>query len=158
MALDKNFLKSFVVFVLDQMDMYSDSAKNLILGTIAQESAFGTYWTQLGNGPAKGIIQMEPYTENDIWENYLKYKPQYRDIINRAVGLTGPNRYRLEHNLVYQIMMCRLHYRRVKEALPKSDDVRGLAEYWKKYYNSSSSDKLRTSIFLFWSIDIFLSR
>ena len=32
--------------------------------------------------------------------------------------------------------MCRVHYLRVKEALPTTPE--GYAEYWKKYYNTSS--------------------
>jgi hypothetical protein len=34
--------------------------------------------------------------------------------------------------------MCRIHYLRVKESIPPADDVTSLAQYWKKYYNTSS--------------------
>lgn len=47
----------------------------LLLLTCAAESAMGKYIMQVG-GPARGIFQMEPNTEKDIWENWLKYKPQ----------------------------------------------------------------------------------
>lgn len=47
----------------------SSSAVNLLLGTAAQESAFGTYLRQIGGGPARGVFQMAPATAKDIWEN-----------------------------------------------------------------------------------------
>ena len=37
-------------------------AQSLLLGSVAQESAF-TYTTQLGGGPALGLGQVEPATE-----------------------------------------------------------------------------------------------
>jgi len=32
--------------------------------------------------------------------------------------------------------MCRVHYLRRAEPLPKADDVHGMAAYWKRYYNT----------------------
>jgi hypothetical protein len=32
--------------------------------------------------------------------------------------------------------MCRVHYLRVKEALPTENDAAGMASYWKRYYNT----------------------
>jgi len=39
-------------------------------------------------------------------------------------------------NLRYAALMCRFHYWRQPEKLPKHDDLDGLASYYKKYYNS----------------------
>ena len=39
-------------------------------------------------------------------------------------------------NAFFAAAMCRVHYRRVFESLPKLDDALGMATYWKKYYNT----------------------
>ena len=58
---------------LKKLGLYSLAAERLIVGTIYQES-HAKYLKQLGNGPALGVIQMEPATYGDIWDNYLAYK------------------------------------------------------------------------------------
>lgn len=134
MPLDKKQLRGLVDRVLKELDLYSPVASDLILGTIAQESRMGTYIRQL-RGPALGIIQMEPATEEDIWENFIKWKPEYREKIFKLTGASAPNLLKLEGDLIYQIIMCRLHYLRVPEALPRGTPS-SLARYWKKYYNT----------------------
>ena len=139
MAFNKDQFKSLIEKVLTKMDMNSKSAVNLLLGTAAQESGFGTYLRQLGDGPALGVFQMEPATERDIWSNYLAYREKETNIIEYLVSITGADgKYSLdlEGNLIYQIAMARLHYRRVKEPLPLFDDINGLARYWKNHYNT----------------------
>lgn len=136
MAFDKNQIEDLTRRTLAHFSFDSDSAVNLVLGTIAQESKFGTYLRQLGKGPALGICQMEPATLNDIWENYLKYKPDLVQKIKEVTGCSGPDLSALEADLRYAIIMARIHYRRVKAPLPDSNDVGGLAAYWKEHYNT----------------------
>jgi hypothetical protein len=100
--------------------------------TAATESHLGTYIRQVG-GPARGIFQMEPATEQDIWDNLLFYKPKLATLLYDFDSSADNT---LEWNLAYQILMARMHYLRVKEPLPKWDDVEGLAAYWKRYYNT----------------------
>ena len=57
MSFNKTQIEDLVERVLKEVDLYSESAVNLILGTIAQESRFGTYLKQVGSGIAKGVIQ-----------------------------------------------------------------------------------------------------
>jgi hypothetical protein len=123
-------------WVLHQMGLHSLAAVNLILGTVAKESDFGTYLRQLGGGPARGGIQMEPATERDIWDRYLVYRPHLQKAVHRASGVSGPDESALELNLAYQIAMCRIHYLRVPEYFPDPNDVWGLARYWKRFYNT----------------------
>jgi hypothetical protein len=112
------------------------STVQLLLGTAAQESAL-TYTTQLGGGPAKGYFQCEPATEHDIWVNYLAYHAPLRDCFVHRCGMTGPNVTALEHNMVYQILLCRTHYARCAlYPLPAFDDLAGQAHCWKQYYNT----------------------
>ncbi len=39
-------------------------------------------------------------------------------------------------NLYFAAAMCRLRYWDVPERLPDADDVRALARYWKRWYNT----------------------
>lgn len=121
--------------VLHKLELHSQAAVNLILGTVAQESGFGTYIRQIG-GPARGVIQMEPATERDIWDKYLAYRPYLREAIYRVCKIDGPDGTALKLNLAYQIAMCRVHYLRVPEYLPDPSNVWDLARYWKRFYNT----------------------
>lgn len=123
--------------VLQDAGMWSQSAENLLMGTAAQESRMGQYLTQLGNGPARGIFQMEPNTLHDIQVNFLKYKPSLAELAEKHKAPALSDASNLICNLAYAALMCRIHYLRVREALPDADDLPGLARYWKRYYNTS---------------------
>lgn len=49
-------IKNLITETLTELGLYSDDARDLLLGTCAQESAFGKYRKQLGGGPALGIF------------------------------------------------------------------------------------------------------
>lgn len=123
---DKSQFRSLVTFVLKCEDLYSEAAVNLVLGTIAQESKFGTYLRQLGSGPARGICQMEQPTFNWLKGVYGRKYPKLGAALFEEV----------EWDLYLAILVCRLRYRVVPEPLPAADDLLGLARYWKKYYNT----------------------
>ena len=127
-----------IIPALKSIDKYSDSAVNLLLGTCAQESAMGRYIHQLGNGPACGIFQMEPATHEDIYANYLRYHHKLEDEVISLGYMTNsyPEPEDMIYNLKYAAAMCRVHYLRVPKALPNKDDVLGLAEYYKEFYNT----------------------
>jgi hypothetical protein len=123
---------------------YSLAADQLVMGTLAQES-HGTYIKQLGKGPAMGLFQMEPATHKDIWLNYLKYKKELResllfmtsDSVDENYDSHGwPDHNALVWNNRYAAAMCRAHYIRKPEVLPKANDIKALAAYWKKHYNT----------------------
>jgi hypothetical protein len=115
--------------------LHSRAANQLLLGTSAQESRFGTYLKQI-QGPALGVFQMEPLTEEDIWRNYLAFRPGIENTIKALTGVMAPSSRHLQGNLLYQIAMARLHYFRVPEPLPAADDIPALAAYWKQHYNT----------------------
>ena len=122
--------------VLDRMIPYSRAAENLLLGTAAQESHMGRYLKQI-RGPALGIYQMEPETYSDIWVSFLSYRVELAHVIRRLTlsHMIG-DRNQLSGNLYLATAMARIHYFRVKEALPKANDVAGLAAYWKSHFNT----------------------
>lgn len=135
--MNADHLRMYVIRpVLKDVDLWSQEAENLLLGTAAQESHMGQYLRQVGGGPAKGIYQMEPATHDDIWENYLAYKPQLAANVHRYLAGFRPSTDQLVWNLGYATLMCRAHYFRVSDPLPVASDVEGLAAYWKQHYNT----------------------
>ncbi|WP_059026747.1 hypothetical protein [Gabonibacter massiliensis] len=132
--MDKKQLRDLIKRVLVDLDLHSESAENLLMGTAAQESGLGEYIRQLGSGPALGIFQMEPNTFKDIVQNYLQYKPE---LAKKVMAISGANAFRseyLEYNLALSICMCRVHYLRMPVRIP--DDLTGWAKYWKEHYNT----------------------
>ena len=139
--MDKGQLKSLIEETLKEIDLYSEDAVNLLLGTAAQESAFGRYIKQLGNGPALGIFQMEPATHYDIFSNYIFYKEDLKrkivltcQLAGPGSGIYDPDAGMLRWNLKYAICMARIHYLRVPEPIPST--IEGYANYWKDHYNT----------------------
>ncbi|WP_347971999.1 hypothetical protein, partial [Vibrio vulnificus] len=123
--------------------VHSDGLNGEIFFFIYQESLEGHFLRQVGGGPALGIIQMEPATYDDIWNNYLAYK---RSLANKLIELASmssldddmrPNATQLITNLAFSVGMCRVHYLRKKPPLPSAGDIEGLAHYWKDHYNTS---------------------
>lgn len=115
---------------------YSMAAENLLMGTCAQESRMGQFIVQLDNGPAKGIFQMEPETYYDIYENYVDYRSNLKEVLEELVSHVFEPEQLLTGNLFYAAAMCRVHYWRQPEALPDENDVEGMANFWKIRYNS----------------------
>ena len=121
--------------VLEEIGAHSQAAENLVLGTALQESNLH-YLRQLGDGPARGLYQMEPATHDDIWANYLSYRAE---LAARVSEFLAENRERTEQliwNLAYATAMCRVHYMRVPAPLPEASDIQGMAAYWKQHYNT----------------------
>ena len=152
MAINTDHLRLHIVRpTLEYLNLWSQSAEDLLLGTAAQESAMGTFLVQL-NGPALGIYQMEPKTWKDIYENYLNYREPFREKVDtlRLQFWTDPlnkdGLHQILGNLYYATALARVHYLRVPEALPiKGENLEGeahadyilsLARYWKRYYNT----------------------
>jgi len=138
-GLDIEQVKNLIISpVLKKINLYSESAVNLIIGTAAQESQF-KYIKQLGGGPALGLFQMEPNTHDDIWDNYLAYR---KDLASKVRALATQKLF-FDHaademigNVYYAAAMCRIHYLRAPMALPDADDIEGMANYWKTFYNT----------------------
>lgn len=150
--LDPEQLRIFVVRpTLEALDLWSQAAENLVIGTAAQESHL-TYIDQkepAGRrpqiGPGLGLWQMEAATHDDIWRNWLTARPaigkrvlEVACVWTRAAALFSVDPGVLVYNLRYGAAMCRIHYRRRPEPLPAADDVAGLADYWKRHYNTSA--------------------
>lgn len=106
---------------------------------VAHESKGGTYLKQTFGGPAKGIIQMESETHNDvwrhgdsIWSNAVKV-----GIITKqdADNKTHPTADRLIYDLRYNVFMFRQFMFMQPGKLPTNG--RDLAKCLKDKYNTS---------------------
>lgn len=137
----RQFEKHILRPTLEELGMVSEDAVQLMIGTALQESQF-EYLVQLGPGPAVGFFQMEPATAEDIVYRYVQNKDHhFRDKVQAASMLSAPwnfspaaLRLHLMTNLRLQVVLARLKYYMVPEAIPST--LNGQAKYWKQYYNT----------------------
>jgi hypothetical protein len=138
-------LRTLIKAVLVKMGHFSKEAEDLLMLTAAQESHCGKYIRQIGGGPARGIFQMEPFTLDDIFTNYLAFRPDLAKTAEQFQS-QAPD-LDLEGNLLFQIAVARILYIRIPAAIPKRGDFPGnnsgfenyimaLARYWKSHWNT----------------------
>ena len=120
---------------LEKLSLWSLSAEELVLGTAIVESGL-TYLKQHGDGPALGLWQVEPATHDDLYTNFLNFRPKLGSKLMelRAAGLSLDEN--LATNLMYGAAVCRLCYYRKPDALPEAGDIEGQASFWKQHYNT----------------------
>ena len=135
MAFNKNqFLNEIILPTLETLGLTTGA--ELLLGTCAVESDFGTYLRQV-KGPALGVFMVEPETHNDLWKNFLGYRPQLAERMRQIAGTSFIKEEILVSNLAYSCAVARVLYYRIPAPLPNPKDVLALAKYWKKYYNTT---------------------
>lgn len=120
-------MQDLVERTLKEINLYSPAAANLLLGTCAQESSFGTYIKQLGFDTGKGalgVFQMEHPTFDDLQRRYGDKFPVIKSF---TFG-------QMEWDLKAQIIMARIKYYSCPGPIP--DDLNGQAKYYKKWYNT----------------------
>ena len=139
---NKSQIKDIIQDTLKKIDLYSKEAEHFIYNTGLVESRY-EYLKQI-KGPARGMWQCEPWVAVDICKNYLKYRESLMKKVAKACKLEWyfflePTDEDWEHilttNIAAQIVICRLHYRRVPKPLPKT--IEEQASQWKMYYNTS---------------------
>ena len=124
-----------IIPALERIGLYSESAANLLVGTVAHESHMGRWFRQV-NGPALGIYQIEPDTIDDIYINFLKYRPSLRISVDELMTSAFGRYESAVSNLAFATALARLVYYRAPDALPAHNDVEGMAAYWKQHYNT----------------------
>lgn len=140
---------------LTGINLYSKESADLIIGTCKQESNLGYFIKQV-KGPAVGIYQCEPETFRDLWTNYLITTAKRRQLLNLTLTISQlppimedylPHFHEEEllpmlmGNLIFATAICRIHYLRISELIPKyegdrTEYIASLAAYYKKYYNT----------------------
>jgi hypothetical protein len=116
------------------------SLETLLTGTLAYESAGGTYLSQPNGGPALGIFQMEGSRHDEIWTQYL---PNESMLTSRLMILcamsTKPCAEMLRTNLLYAAAMCATFYKwrleQHRQGMPQTVDE--CAKVWKQYYDTA---------------------
>jgi len=106
--------------------MYSEAAVNLMLGTALTESRLSALM-QYGGGPALGFFQIEPLTLDDIYKRYLQREDK-KELLGRVHQfMTARDIHeQVISNLPFAVIMARVRYWMVPEALPAYDDVEAL--------------------------------
>jgi hypothetical protein len=94
------------------------------MGTVAVESDFGTYIRQI-SGPARGVFQMELGTF--LW---------LKGVYGKRYSIAARQFEEIEWDLKLAILFARLRFRVIPSPLPEAYDLLGLANYWKRYYNT----------------------
>ena len=132
----RDILQSSTIFEDSEIDQYVA----LVMLTAQTESDFGLVVKQYNSGPALGWFQMEPATEKDLWENYIKYRPKIKQIMEQISHKNVLNTSQLQTNIAYATLMCSLQYKRYVDSgrikLPAANDRKEQARVWKKVYNT----------------------
>jgi hypothetical protein len=111
---------------------YSNTAYNLIMGTIAQESLMGT-WLVQQDGDALGVGQIEPTTLTGL---IASLTPNETAVL-RTLATPATPAHNVVGNLPYAVALVRLFYWRIPAVLP-DNTVSGLFAYYKQYYNTAA--------------------
>jgi len=127
-------IKKIIKYVLGKINMDSEEARAMIFATGKAESGFRAL-EQMG-GPAVGFFQVEPATIQDVWENYVFYRPEIKTDLYALGFDDGDMKHSVMSNIGLQVAFARLQYRRFKDPLPAADDKQAQAAYWKKFYNT----------------------
>ena len=131
-------IKPTLTYLADEtgLNLDSENAAMLLLGTQAHESLGGYWLSQAPTGPARGIYQMEVKTHDWLWSDYLDRR---HDLANAAMKMVprGQNvAERMVTDLSYATAMCRIYYWAVPEPIP--GDLKGWASYWKRHWNTAA--------------------
>jgi hypothetical protein len=120
--------------------LYTKDVEELLVATMAHESKGGTYVGQVGGDSrsALGIFQMEPFTYDNLWGHYLSNNAALSaSILNSMRYLQKPPSEHLIFNNRLSIVMARVFYLQLRDAIPERDDLDGIWSIYKTYYNSS---------------------
>ncbi|WP_262689771.1 hypothetical protein [Kordiimonas aestuarii] len=129
------FLDGVIIPVLRDLGMDSPAAEKLLMMTAAHESMGFRYRAQVG-GPALSYFQIEPATLEDLYQNYLAYRPGRQAMLDIYLPAGMGRIDALEHDDRYACAAARLLYARVPDALPVVSDDMALAAYAKRYWNT----------------------
>jgi hypothetical protein len=115
---------------------FSRAAIQLVLGTALTESEL-VHLDQVDKsakpGPAYGLWQMEELTFKDHLRRLdPKLEAGVFGYLNRLPDVTD-----LHWNLLLGAAMCRILYFHAPEALPGDGNAYGMAQFWKKRYNTA---------------------
>lgn len=136
---------------LNAIDLWTQAAENLVLGTFMKESELRSL-RQVPAGPALGLAQFESATHHSMWVHSI---PGIQGMmlklwrLLRVCDITDdpwPSDEALVTNLLYAAAMCRLRYYIAPERLPLENDPMAMAQYWLKYYNAGGKGTVEAAL------------
>ena len=86
---------------------------------------------------ALGYWQMERETFKDCIDNFLKYESEFSAGWENLQDTHTVLYSALTYDCVFACYMSAIKIYRAPPALPDLFDLKGIAEYWKEYYNAS---------------------
>ena len=115
---------------------WSQEIENLILATGVVESNLNML-VQVGGGPARGVFQIEKISFNDVI-SYIKRDSQKVKAICQACGFSAlpEDVNTVIWNLRFAVLITRMFYYRIPDALPTSENALEAYRYYKNFYNS----------------------
>ena len=125
---------------LKHLNLWSQTAENLLLGTAAQETSLGEH-LKMDNHRALGIYQITPRMHRNIWDNFLSTQPE---LASKVRGLASQHEF-LQHphaelatNLSYATAVALMVYLRRGKPLPAhpKDDPKRLGRCWHNNFHS----------------------
>ena len=129
-----------------EQSFLSAAAVNILLGTIAVESNFN--WVrQTSGGPGRGFFQIEPDTAQDVLDRTKKFELSAWHIIQEFKSTLSVND-ALVSDISFQCAIARMKYYLIPVKLPDADNLKGLADYWKVYYQAGGDAGLPASAFV----------
>lgn len=143
--LHKDIYKNIIKPGLESVFGANPSADILVYGTGMVETGYN-YLTQIGKPENGGIgffqIQPSDYKDIQIWVRNGFVKGLFDRLLATCYYSAWPQDVRvLAHNIKFSALICRTHYYRIKEPLPKPTEARQLAEYHKRFYNGGALGK-----------------
>lgn len=111
----------------------TEATKQLLIGTISQETKLGTYRDPSPYKHGAGLCQIDPGIPfEDIQDRGTKYIRLVKDKF--GIDMLSASHRELELSPLLSVVMARVKYKLVPKSIPISFD--GQWEYYKRYYNS----------------------
>ena len=129
----KQFRTHIIRPTLKHLGVYHGATEDLLFCTVSHESLGGRLLKQV-SGSALGAYQIEPRTHNDLWDNYLKYKPRLSAKVKLLCVKCDAEE--TIYNMRYATAIAYLVYERAKSPIPKTSNLYVLGAFYKRYYNT----------------------
>lgn len=127
---------------LQAIGLYSENVEELLVATMAHESKGGTYLAQLGGdaNSALGIFQMEPATLDWLWLKVVNSPTLHSSIMGFITDKSSELKEELVFNLYFSTQMARMRYYVTPATIPDKNDLDGIWNIYKTYYNTSKGE------------------
>lgn len=147
MGIYVNDLRELIIRpALEQLNEWSQTAENLLLGTAAQESQLG-FRMQSNTDSGLGLYRISAKTHTQIWDEFLvtdsELASRLRGLASQQQFLKSPHN-ELISNLGYASGIAWMIYKRRHLKLPDSTNVHELAKYWFNYYCARDEQNVQT--------------